>query len=287
MIQLGHLPLRSQRPSFENGYARNKSESAYPHLWDSLIGAWCPSIGFQGRKLIDFSGRGNHGAFVSGMGQDAWVKTIHGPALQYDGTDDSVSVGVSLVNLNSDFTVVARFQMNSIAGNSNTIFGVSVAGDVSQSYHLCKYRNDRSGLTWQSDTGPGSAVYPASASANCVANRWHHAAWVRSRSQAAFALALDGQNIIGDSTNPNFTNTTGQDYNIGCMTSAGAAERFAGIIGDVFLFNRLMRDRERVQMFEGAHPLTLAADRSSMIYYQQPAPVVGSPGQMMLLGVGG
>jgi hypothetical protein len=51
--------LKKPEPSFVNGYARNASESARPHLWKGLVGAWMPMMGQGGWNLQDISGRSN------------------------------------------------------------------------------------------------------------------------------------------------------------------------------------------------------------------------------------
>jgi len=51
--------LKKPEPSFVNGYARNASESARPHLWKGLVGAWMPSFGVTGNTLRDVVGNAN------------------------------------------------------------------------------------------------------------------------------------------------------------------------------------------------------------------------------------
>lgn len=46
---------QKQITTFGNGYAKDKGESAFPHLWDGLVGAWGPSLGKQGLSLFDLS----------------------------------------------------------------------------------------------------------------------------------------------------------------------------------------------------------------------------------------
>jgi hypothetical protein len=47
------------QPTFSTGFAKNSGESAYPNLWNNLVLLLAPSIGKQGEKLRDWSGR-NH-----------------------------------------------------------------------------------------------------------------------------------------------------------------------------------------------------------------------------------
>ena len=83
--------LKKPEPSFVNGYARNASESARPHLWKGLVGAWAPSLGVTGDTLRDVSGNGNDGTLTNMDPATDWVATSKGLALDFDGSDDYVT----------------------------------------------------------------------------------------------------------------------------------------------------------------------------------------------------
>jgi hypothetical protein len=80
-------PKRSE-PSYKSGYAKSASESASPHLWDGLVGAWMPSLGATGGTLRDVSGNDNHGTLNGMDAASDWVATSKGLALDFDGVDD-------------------------------------------------------------------------------------------------------------------------------------------------------------------------------------------------------
>ena len=54
-----------------------------------LVGAWCPSLGATGFRLLDRSGRNNHGTLTN-MDSTAWATSEGKVALDFDGIDDSV-----------------------------------------------------------------------------------------------------------------------------------------------------------------------------------------------------
>ena len=262
MTNVAPALLSSARNGFRSGFARNASQSAHPHFWNRLVGAWCPSVGIQGRRLEDFSGRGNHGLFSTNMNLDAWVPGPQGFVLRYDGTDDWITLGVGLLNLNTDFTISAWVCIDDITHNAYSVIGNSVGSDQTKSYSMLLHRDDRNGWTWQSDTGPGGAVFTTSPTIDATALKWHHVVFTRNQSFGTFGLLQDGRLVVGDNTNPNFSNPVDGTWGLGCYDAINGVLLMKGWIGDVFLWNRNMLVREMSQLYEGAHPLIPSSDMS-------------------------
>jgi len=82
------------RPSYTQGFARSAAESAYPNLWNGLVGAWIPPLGPTGLTVRDVSGWGNQGTLTDMDPATAWAKTEKGWALDFDGAArlDSVDI---------------------------------------------------------------------------------------------------------------------------------------------------------------------------------------------------
>lgn len=196
------------------------------------------------------------------MGTDAWVPTPNGLVLRYDGTDDWITLGVGLLNLNTDFTISAWVCIDDITHNAYSVVGNSVGSDQTKSYSMLMHRDDRNGWTWQSDTGPGGAVLTTSPSRDATALKWHHVAMTRNQSLGTFAILQDGLQVVGDNTNPNFSNPVDGTWGIGCYDAINGVLLMKGWIGDVFLWNRNMLVREMAMLYEGAHPLTPASNIS-------------------------
>lgn len=57
----------------------------------SLVGAWCPSLGATGFRLLDRSGRSNHGA-LNNMASTAWVTSGGKGALNFAGSDAAANL---------------------------------------------------------------------------------------------------------------------------------------------------------------------------------------------------
>jgi hypothetical protein len=107
-------------PSYKSGYAQSASESASPHLWDGLVGAWMPSFGSTGGTLRDVSGNRNHGTLTGMDPATDWVTTSKGLALDFDGVNDYVEVpdNESLSIATSDWTIVCL--LKNLQGTTNT-----------------------------------------------------------------------------------------------------------------------------------------------------------------------
>jgi len=89
--------IANLNPSYKTGFARNAGQSLYPSQWKGLVGAWSPSLGRSGLKLIDHSGFKNHGILTSMDPATDWIisnagKSGTGHALDYDGTDDHIAI---------------------------------------------------------------------------------------------------------------------------------------------------------------------------------------------------
>ena len=65
----------------------------YASLRQGLVGAWCPSLGASGFRLIDRSGYNNHGTLTNMDPATDCVPASGKVALDFDGTDDFVDCG--------------------------------------------------------------------------------------------------------------------------------------------------------------------------------------------------
>jgi hypothetical protein len=110
------------RPSYKSGFARSKSESAFPGLWDSLAGAWCPGLGVTGDTLFDQSGNRNDGTLKSMDVATDWVPSPVGKALDFDGVNDRISQP-HVMNASEDITLHTLIYPRD-AANYQTLAGV-------------------------------------------------------------------------------------------------------------------------------------------------------------------
>ena len=81
----------SRTVNYGTGFAPRDYEPSYPSLWRGCLGAWCPSLGSTGGRLLDWSGRGYHGTLTN-MELDAdWTPR----GLEFDGNNEFVVVATA------------------------------------------------------------------------------------------------------------------------------------------------------------------------------------------------
>lgn len=79
------------RPSW--GDFATHDESAYPELWDGVIGAWAPCLGPTGLRLHDHSRYNNWGTLTNMDAATDWAVSDGQYALDFDGVNDCVLMG--------------------------------------------------------------------------------------------------------------------------------------------------------------------------------------------------
>jgi len=62
------------------------------NILQGLVGAWCPSLGPSGYRLLDRTVRANHGTLTNMDAGSDWLGSPGGWALDFDGTNDYVSI---------------------------------------------------------------------------------------------------------------------------------------------------------------------------------------------------
>lgn len=160
-----------ERPSYNWRFAGRDFVPAYPQLWDGLIGAWCPSLGCTGSRLLDWSPRQpNHGTLTNFTLSTAWANpAING--LVSDGTDDVVSGSFPAIAV--PLTLEAWF----ISQSSSTIQTVLSLGSNSASnpFFIIRARGDLSQILEAVHDGDSGLVTGiAQSSATYTVGRLHH-----------------------------------------------------------------------------------------------------------------
>jgi len=252
--------------SFSTGFAKNSHESAFPNLWIGLVGAWCPSLGRTGDRLYDISGHG-HKASLTGFAFSGstsnYVPSPNGWALDYDGTDDLADAG-TIYELDSFNTIKCSISFWMKADNT--------VGDAA----IITYDNNNSlspGTDWYlmfktnftiggfGDNAEYNTGYPSSSMRD---GKWHHVVVVAR--QNALELWVDNEKKLTTAITHS-SKTFNSSFSLQFAPVENVA-RYAGSIGDVFLYTRDLQPYEIGQLYTGQTPLVLAPAPTSSAGFQ-------------------
>ncbi len=239
-------------PSFVNGFARGPGESMYPELWNGLVAAYAPALGFSGSNLFGFSS-GRRWATLAASGP-SWVKTKFGWAIQIASSGTATNCvatdgGLPELNITGDFTLSVWCTHTGAFAAANNL------------YHEIVAKNNPSAA------GFGIAIQERSFDSNVYVNGWTYGASLsecrKGWSDANFAaywpvgmwkvitLQLTRTTLrlfdgVGElvTTGPSQIPATSlaSALYIGGSSDLGANDyNFPGIIGAVYLWNHASR----------------------------------------------
>jgi hypothetical protein len=231
--------------------------SRYASLRQGLVGAWCPSLGASGYRLIDRSGNNNHGV-LTGMdpGTD-WVASGSGLALDFDGVNDYVNLGQSTafqLNFSSRFSISAWIRTTASSGG---IIGKRVVAG----WYFSIDGSNIIGLNLQGSVSTAIVVNSV-ASGVCDGN-WHQVCctYTGNSNASGIALFVDGRQV---STTTVLNSATGSllnaiDTTIGSVTT----NQFfiAAQLDDIRLYSRALSLSEIQQLYTGGRGVGLMPER--------------------------
>lgn len=139
----------------------------YASLRQGLVGAWCPSLGASGFRLIDRSGYGNHGV-LTGMdpGTD-WVPSGGKLALDFDGINDYVATNLSCSN-RSNLDISAWIYRASTSNNAYVGAGEGGASGPRANIYIA------GSTTYVTAETSGSAAYGSVSNTRIGWNHYHY-----------------------------------------------------------------------------------------------------------------
>lgn len=181
--------------SYANGFAPRDGQPLYPELWRGCVGAWNPGLGPTGLTLRDWSGFGRHGTLTNMVAGDDWLVRQGRYALDFDGTNDYLSMPCAPIGANN-YTVSVFFQQVTgatsldIAAPSNPIT-TSTTG-----YNFPRIAIRELNIQISRDA---RGAYTASATGD---NAWHHLALVRR--SGSVEIYLDGRQLALSTSGTDF-----------------------------------------------------------------------------------
>ena len=246
------------RPSW--GDFATHDESAYPELWDGVVGAWAPCLGPTGLRLHDHSRRNNWGTLTNATVLTAWTVSRGQYALTLDGVNDVIDCGDVLNNVfvgtESRFSVFAWINVTT-SQNQFVASKIETSPTANRQWFL-RANDDGLDFVWYGDLN--ALTFRVMRHARTfTTSGWVHVgadfdATVAS-ADAKARLYVDGVQVA---TTIPFT--AGSPVSIqtgtarlaigGAVTSTGTASAvFAGSVDDIIIYNRLLAANEIRQLY--------------------------------------
>jgi hypothetical protein len=101
------------------------------NLWQGVVGYWSASAGPSGYRLLDRSGRGNHGTLTNMDAATDWVVDGGRYALDFDGSNDFADLGTTqFLTVGEPYTLSWWEKITSSANTYQSRFSLSAGGSV-------------------------------------------------------------------------------------------------------------------------------------------------------------
>jgi hypothetical protein len=226
--------------------------SRYASLRQGLVGAWCPSLGASGFRLIDRSGYGNHGTLTNMDPGTDWVASGNGLALDFDGVDDYVNAKIPTIELSTDGCTLSLWYKNSTGTT-----GVYAA--------LCSSTSGTQFLIFQAS---GSAINlgqrnNAGGDGSTSGGTWQSASWKNIIAVSTpLALTLYSNGSQTSTLSRTSGATTFNQISIGALNRAGSLSNYSiSQQDDIRIYNRAITPSEIQLLYTGGRGVGLAPER--------------------------
>lgn len=223
--------------SYQSGFAPRDGRPLYPSLWKGCVGAWAPCLGPSGLTLRDWSGSGNHGTLNNMDAASDWAASGGRYALDFDGTNDYVSLGTSAVLSPSPMSLSFWIKMNVTPAGYDAVLGRMTN----------TFWNDGYGVYWSSAsvlrfwTGLYSFRYGQITVSSPT--EWNHVVceWVAGTSPEIYVRGIKGTNNSQTFTTPTATST---ELTLGRMSDN--AYNINGQLDDFRIYSRVLSGHEKM-----------------------------------------
>ena len=247
------------KPSWQDFGAHD--ESAYPELWDGVVGAWAPCLGPTGSRLHDMSRRANWGTLTNMDNATDWVVSDGQYALDFDGSNDYVEA--SPIAIVGPFTI--SFWMKSANINQTNRYMISRASGGDNDYSVI-YGYTSQSLEFYS--GRFSGTNPRTGSSITITDtNWHHIAY--SYRPGEWSGYRDGARVFTAAATFTLTMTSGAFFGLATFAGASAFFAFAGMLDDVKFRARGLTANEVAAEYQLGRGGMYQRRRRSRIYIPQ------------------
>jgi hypothetical protein len=232
--------------------------SRYASLRQGLVGAWCPSLGASGFRLIDRSGYGNHGVLTNMDPGTDWVASGGKGALDCDGTDDICIMRLSKgIELTTQPVSYSFWHTGTVSGAGATLAALSSQSNTSPWLQVGRSGTNNISVFNRSDAGGDASV----AGGTWATLLWRNIVVVRERTEY-MSLWQNGVKVL------NLNSIGGGVTNVNCFAVAGL---FRGSLGaqaftvsqwdDARIYNRVLTPSEIQLLYTGGRGVGLIPER--------------------------
>ena len=213
-----------------------------------LVGAWCPSLGPSGSRLLDKSGNANHGTLTNMNDTKSWVSSGGKLGLNFDGVDDYINVGDILGGL-SNISISSWVYLRSIPGVGSTSAIVSKWGneqsfDASDSFVLNVGTNQ--GFRFYLG-GPNDGITTGSSAVQV--NIMFHVCCTYNGSIAR--IFLQGIQNVSKAISGSLNISSGINLRFGKSQASALSVFLDALIDDIRIYNRALSASEVFQLYRG------------------------------------
>jgi hypothetical protein len=242
-----------------------KSQQEHSSLSEGLVGAWCPSLGATGFRLIDRSGYGNHGVLTGMDAATDWVVSGGAGALDFDGTNDYVGSFPRIISEPQKPRTISAW-----IRPSSTNRGGIAGTRVNNGWVFTINRTAAGNLTYFH-----AAVGTVETAAGITVNTWQHVAvtW----DGAKCTLYKSGELLTTSALNAEIVDNT--NGFIG-TEQVGQGVDFHGMLDDIRIYNRALTPAE-IRQLASERGIGLRSQKQTM-FYQFPS---GSKRRRLLTGM--
>lgn len=247
-----------QIPSYAQGIARHRGQSAYSGWWNELVGFWVPSLGPTGATLFDLSGKHSHGSLTNMDPATDWVASPHGWALDFDGSNDYVGLGTGALgevidgSLGATVIVWARYASLTAAQYGNRIV---VGWMISNNGLYLSFRGDggNAGKLMVGGRSTSTDSFQSATSAVALAaDSWHQLVGIYDYPGDTITLGIDGrlESPASVSFGSNvYTHSAHATYPDSLGGGVGAESDLAGRIAMVQVYRRVLTSAEISRLY--------------------------------------
>jgi hypothetical protein len=251
-----------------------KSQQEHSSLSEGLVGAWCPSLGASGYRLIDRSGYGNHGT-LNGMTPEDWVASGGALSLDFDGTDDYLDCGdASILRLQSSSWTVSFWAKPAIR-NQYQAFVAHDSNVTQQPLYEIGISNGNKLYYFDGTNNPEGAVFT---------NTWTHCVVTSTGSSGTASVRLYQNGLqTGSGNGLVFGASRGQRLRIAVDAESGVGQQayLQGQMDDIRIYNRTLTLPE-IRQLASERGIGLQPRPRQFTYYQFPS---GSKRRRILTGM--